>query len=318
MKSFLSIIALLLLLPSADAQVRRNPAKTAKKKTVARKPVPKKQPKVIVADTPVVIVKTPVDITPADTTKVADTMKIEKVVEAIGDSVKAQVKAPIVQIPVRLKSLILPGALFTYGALTLNIQGLRNLNHELKEAVYGDHPHQKREYIENTALFLPAAAVYALNIAGIKGENNLIDRSVLYGMSNAIANGIVFGVKYLGIEQRPDSSNNYSFPSGHAAEAFISAEFLRLEYRHVSKWYGIAGYAVALVTPYMRMYNNKHWFSDVVAGAGVGIASTRFAYYIYPALKKKIFGSKKIKGDAMLFPSYRSGGGYGFTFISTF
>ena len=57
----------------------------------------------------------------------------------------------------------------------------------------------------------------------------------------------------------------------------------------------------------MRMYNNKHWFSDVLACAGVGIASTRFAYYIYPLAKHLIFGSKKIKGDALILPTYQNG-----------
>ena len=38
-------------------------------------------------------------------------------------------------------------------------------------------------------------------------------------------------------------------------------------------------------TGYMRMYNNKHWFSDVVAGAGIGIVSTKIAYWIYSALQ---------------------------------
>jgi len=316
MKKLIAVIALLLLISVAHAQKARLPQKATKKKTTAiKKPVPK--PALPPKDT-IIYPTPPVVATVADTPKPADTPKIEQIVEVIVDSVKAQVKAPIVQIPVKLKSLIVPGVLFAYGVATLNIEPLRDLNRNLKAAVYGDHPHPKREYIENTALFLPAAAVYALNIAGIKGENNLIDRSVIYGMSNAISNGIIFGVKYLGVEQRPDSSNNFSFPSGHAAQAFVSAEFLRLEYRHVSPWYGVAGYAVALITPYMRMYNNKHWFSDVVAGAGVGIASTRFAYYIYPALKKKIFGSKKIRGDAMLFPTYRAGGGLGLSFVCSF
>lgn len=253
-----------------------------------------------------------------DSPDISDTSKIEKVVEAVADSIKKQVKAPIVQIPVTLRSLIIPGALFAYGAAALNVQGLRNLNEDIREVVWTKNPHRKTT-IDNYTLLVPAAAVYGLNMFGIKGQNNLIDRSVIYGMSNALANGIIFGVKYLGIETRPDSSDRFSFPSGHAAEAFVSAEFFRLEYRGRLHWSVIAGgYAVALATGYLRMYNNKHWFSDVVAGAGVGIASTRFAYYLYPWVKHIIFGSRKIKGNAMLLPSYRIGGGYGFTFISQF
>lgn len=223
------------------------------------------------------------------------------------DSVVAQVKAPIVQIPVTLRSLIIPGTLFAYGVVTLNTGGLRIVNEEAKERFW-DGRHHQSPYLEDYTLLVPAAAVYGLNMFGIKGQNNFVDRSILYGMSNAIANGLGFGIKTLSIETRPDSSDRYSFPSGHTAEAFVSAEFLHLEYRGRVHWTVIAGgYAVGVGTAYLRMYHNKHWLSDVVAGASVGIASTRFSYYLYPILKNWIFGSRKIKGDAMVLPTYRNG-----------
>lgn len=236
-----------------------------------------------------------------------DTTVVDKVVTTVADSLVAQVKAPIVQIPVTLRSLIIPGALFAYGAVTLNNGRLREINEEARE-VFWDGKKHSSPYLEDYTLLVPAATVYALNIFGVKGQNNLIDRSILYGMSNAIANGIGFGIKQLSIETRPDSSDRYSFPSGHTAEAFVSAEFLHLEYRGRIHWSVIAaGYGVGIGTAYLRMAHNKHWLSDVVAGAGVGIASTRFAYYIYPILKHAIFGSRKVKGDAMLLPTYNNG-----------
>jgi membrane-associated phospholipid phosphatase len=161
--------------------------------------------------------------------------------------------------------------------------------------------------------------VYGLNIAGVKGQNNLLDRSIIYGMSNLIANGIGFGVKYFGIEERPDKSDNHSFPSGHTAEAFVSAEFFHQEYKGRLHWTATAGaYAVATSVAYLRMYHNKHWLSDVVAGAGIGIASTRFSYYLYPLLKHVLFGSKKVRQNAALFPMYKAGGGYGLGFVYGF
>lgn len=233
--------------------------------------------------------------------------KDSSVVQQVADSVVAQMKAPITQVPVTLRSLIIPGALFAYGAITLNVDFLRKQNTEVKEFVWDHNPHRKFP-VEDYTLLLPAAAVYGLNIAGIKGQNNFIDRSVIYGLSNAIANGIVFGVKKFSIELRPDSSDRYSFPSGHTAEAFVSAEFLHQEYKGRIHWTVIAGgYAIAVGTGFLRMYNNKHWFSDVLAGAGVGIASTRFAYYLYPLAKHLIFGSKKVKGSAMILPTYQNG-----------
>ena len=103
---------------------------------------------------------------------------------------------------------------------------------------------------------------------------------------------VVTPVKRFTNKLRPDGSNRLSFPSGHTSQAFVSAEFLRMEYKHISPWYGIAGYTVAALTGYLRMYNNKHWFSDIAAGAGVGILSVQAIYWVYPKLKK-LFIKKK-------------------------
>jgi hypothetical protein len=299
----------------AEAQTKKSEPKTStrSKKVITKSPVINNKPAVVApAPAPAVV------ITDDTTAKKKDTTAVEQVAQVVHDSVKAQIKAPIVQVPVTLKSLIIPGVLFAYGAVTLNNETLRKLNLEVKEYVWDNHPHN-RNFIENYGLLLPAAAVYALNIAGIKGQNNLIDRSIIYGMSNAIANGIGFGVKAFGTELRPDSSDKYSFPSGHTAEAFVSAEFFHQEYKGRIPWpYIAAGYAVGVGTAYMRMYNNKHWLGDVVAGAGVGIASTRFAYYIYPLLKHVLFGSRKVKESAMIMPTYRTGGGLGLTMMYSF
>ena len=76
--------------------------------------------------------------------------------------------------------------------------------------------------------------------------------------------------------------------------AFAAAEFMRQEYKDVSPLYGIAGYGAATITGILRLYNNKHWVSDVVAGAGFGILSTRLAYWIYPVIKRKLFKDKSM------------------------
>ncbi|MGY0038526.1 hypothetical protein [Pedobacter sp. NJ-S-72] len=63
------------------------------------------------------------------------------------------------------------------------------------------------------------------------------------------------------------------------------------------------------------MYNNKHWLSDVVAGAGVGIASTKLAYLIYPNLKKLIVGKQTVRYS--LVPMYQQKAA-GLSFNGTF
>lgn len=300
-RSFL--LLLMVFSTSAYAQTKDTRHKTSHKRLPVKVLRDTARVQRMAIDTPKAASPAVVTVPATDTIK-KDTNIVEKVAEVIHDSVKAQFKAPIVQVPVTLKSLIIPGALFAYGCITLNNGGLRIINEESKE-IFWDRQEHHHPYLEDYTLLVPAATVYALNIFGVKGQNNLIDRSVLYGMSNLIANGFVFGLKRVGIETRPDSSDNHSFPSGHTAEAFVSAEFLHLEYRGRIHWSMIAlGYGVGVGTAYLRMAHNKHWLSDVVAGAGVGIASTRFSYYLYPILKNWIFGSKKVKGTAMIMPVY--------------
>ena len=69
--------------------------------------------------------------------------------------------------------------------------------------------------------------------------------------------------------------------------------------------YGIAGYTAAVATAYLRMYNNKHWFSDVVAGAGVGIISTKLAYWLYPRIQHRFCKDKPAK--TVFLPNYNNG-----------
>jgi membrane-associated phospholipid phosphatase len=205
---------------------------------------------------------------------------------------------------VSAKSLFIPGMMVAYGFTAIENKGLRNFNIELKEEVYAENPHKKIS-IDNYLQFVPAAAVYGLNAMGIKGEHNFRDRSMIYFMSNIILNTTVHVTKKLSHQLRPDDSDYSSFPSGHTAEAFASAEFMRLEYRNVSPWYGIAGYGIAAATGYLRMYNNKHWFGDVVAGAGVGIASTKLAYWLYQKIQNRLFKNKPT--NTIVMPSYQNG-----------
>jgi len=82
----------------------------------------------------------------------------------------------------------------------------------------------------------------------------------------------------------------------------MGAEFLYQEYKDVSIWYGISGYLVATGTGFLRLQNNKHWFSDVVTGAGIGIVSTKIAYWIHPFVKRNLFKDKEeVSGIVMPF-----------------
>jgi PAP2 superfamily len=206
----------------------------------------------------------------------------------------------------RIKSLIIPAGLIAYGFIALENDGLKNLDNNTKLEIREDHPTFVSK-LDNYLQYSPALAVYGLNALGIKGKNNFRDRTMIYAMSNVISAAFVLPLKKITKIQRPDGSGFNSFPSGHTATAFAAAEFLRMEYKDVSPWYGIAGYAAATTTGVLRLYNNKHWVSDVVAGAGFGILSTKLAYLIYPSIKRKFFKDKPM--NTMVMPYYQRGGG---------
>jgi membrane-associated phospholipid phosphatase len=146
-------------------------------------------------------------------------------------------------------------------------------------------------------------AVYGLNAMGIKGKNNFKDRTLILATSYLLVAATTLPLKNITHVQRPDGSSFNSFPSGHTATAFAGAEFLWQEYKDVSVWYGISGYIVATGTGFFRMYNDRHWLTDVAAGAGIGILCTKTAYWIYPKMQKLLF-KKETKAAVIIAPFY--------------
>ncbi|WP_333599339.1 phosphatase PAP2 family protein [Flavobacterium sp.] len=200
------------------------------------------------------------------------------------------------------KQLIIPTALIGYGVIGLGSDDLKDFNLGIRNEVTDDI--DGKITVDDFSQYAPALSVYALNLAGIKGKNNLRDRSIILGTSLLLMTGTVTGLKKLTKVERPDGSDFNSFPSGHTATAFAGAEFMWQEYKDVSVWYGISGYIVATGTGFFRIYNNKHWLTDVATGAGIGILSTKVAYWIFPYVNKHVFKSKKNISSGMVAPFY--------------
>ncbi|MRX41761.1 phosphatase PAP2 family protein [Flavobacterium sp. LC2016-23] len=200
------------------------------------------------------------------------------------------------------KQLIIPGILIGYGLWGAESGQIKSFNFQIREEITENI--DRKVTIDDFSRYVPAVSVYALNAFGIKGKNNMRDRSVILATSTIICVGTVFGLKSITNVERPDGTSNDSFPSGHTAIAFAGAEFLFQEYKDKSVWYGIAGYAIATGTGAFRMYNNRHWLTDVAAGAGIGILSTKAAYWLNPYLSRKLFHGKEKKSTSFLMPSY--------------
>jgi hypothetical protein len=134
--------------------------------------------------------------------------------------------------------------------------------------------------IDDYTQYLPYAAVFAFDAAGIRSQHSSLRKVSTIGTAIVINLIVVQGLKYGIAEPRPDGSSNNSFPSGHTATAFMGAHIFHKEYKHRSPFYSIAAYAVASFTGVFRQLNNRHWISDVFAGAGIGIGTTELAYFL--------------------------------------
>ncbi len=200
------------------------------------------------------------------------------------------------------KQLIIPTAFIAYGVIGIESDALKGVNLDIRNEVTENI--DKKITIDDFSQYAPALSVYALNFLGIQGKNNLRDRSIILATSYLIMGTTTSGLKKLTKIERPDGSGFNSFPSGHTATAFAGAEFLWQEYKDVSIWYGISGYVVATGTGFFRIYNNKHWLTDVAAGAGIGILSTKIAYWVFPYVNKHIFKTNKNISTGMIAPFY--------------
>jgi membrane-associated phospholipid phosphatase len=96
--------------------------------------------------------------------------------------------------------------------------------------------------------------------------------------------------------QRPDGSNSLSFPSGHSASAFATATVLQ---EHFGWKVGVPAYAFAGFVGASRMGTNKHYMSDVLVGAGIGIAAGR-AVSFRVAGRKFAVGAAPTPGGGMV------------------
>lgn len=154
--------------------------------------------------------------------------------------------------------------------------------------------------VDDYLQFAPIPAVYGLELLGAEPKNNLANRTVLIIKSELLMMAMVYPLKNLSKVLRPDDSNHHAFPSGHTAQAFTAATFIHKEYGHLSPWYSIVAYTTASSVAVFRVLNNKHWVSDVIAGAGVGILATNLAYLTHQFKWGK---QKKLS----LMPAYSGG-----------
>lgn len=148
-----------------------------------------------------------------------------------------------------------------------------------------------RTHVDDYIQYIPLATQLAMGLGGVKGQSKSRWQVLATdAMAAAMMAAVVNGCKYTLDRTRPNGGHG-SFPSGHTAMAFMGATLLAHEYGHKSVWFPIAGYTVATATGVLRVMNNRHYASDVLVGAAIGIATAELAYWATDAMfnNRKLF-----------------------------
>jgi len=174
-----------------------------------------------------------------------------------------------------LKSLVFSAPFIVTGAALYGEQGRKFQS--IRTGINPVFSTSADEYIR----FAPMAMLYGLKVVGVEGRSSWGKTIVTNAISAAAMAAIVNGMKYTIAEPRPDGSSDNGYPSGHTALAFMSANMVHHEYGLTrSPWYSVAAYGLATTTAVLRVMNNAHYAQDVIMGAGIGILSTEFGYFV--------------------------------------
>lgn len=171
--------------------------------------------------------------------------------------------------------------------MTLTLMGIAasgNADKSIKNYIVkerNEHLPSFRTHIDNYLQYAPIAVVYGLDAMGIKSKNDFANRTAMLIKGELMMLSTVSLLKSSTNQLRPDGTDHSSFPSGHTAQAFATATFLSMEYKDRFPWMPYAAYGLASTVGMMRMANNRHYISDVLLGAGIGILSMKASYWTH-------------------------------------
>jgi len=189
-----------------------------------------------------------------------------------------------------VKDGLVPGLLIGDGLATYDHHKFLFSSADLKGEIVEDYPHFHTS-VDNYLQYVPAAETFALRFTHLQPAHDIKHQLVLFLTTTLIQGVVVTSLKYAVHEQRPDGSDFHSFPSGHTTTAFGGAMFLYEEYKNSSHhWIAYTGFPVAAATAALRLYNNKHWYSDVAVGAALGMLCTEASYAILPDIDRWFHG----------------------------
>ncbi len=191
-----------------------------------------------------------------------------------------------------LKSSLVPLALIATGVFVNYSDGSlgkESLQEDIQDGLDDFHTD-----LDNFLPFVPVITMYGADLLHVRARNDAFTQTKYLGIALLANNLITLGLKKITDEDRPNG-DTYSFPSGHTSNAFVMATALHLEFKDTHTLLAYSGYLFATATGVLRVMNNEHWVSDVLAGAGIGMLSTQLVYHFEPLKNWQPFKKEGIK-----------------------
>ncbi|MBQ9661035.1 MAG: phosphatase PAP2 family protein [Bacteroidales bacterium] len=181
------------------------------------------------------------------------------------------------------RQLIAPGVLLASGIAihTLGHDGIDvPVNRWFQESLRGSGPELG---FDNYIQYAPLVMELGLGLVGVPAQHGFADRVIETALGAIVLGAVSWTMKSVINSPRPNGVDNRSFPSGHTDWVFFGAELVRMEYG----WgWGAGAYAIAATVAVMRNYNNWHWMSDCLAGAGLGILTAHVGRWLLEPTKR--------------------------------
>lgn len=209
-----------------------------------------------------------------------------------------------------IEQAVIPASLIITGSVLTGTFTEKTIHKNIRDKVGNNYHNSIDDYIQ----YIPYAEVFIGDLIGMKAQNHWFDQTKNMAISAAATTIIIHSFKRGVGKTRPDNSSNHSFPSGHTATAFVGATVLYHEYKDANALMAYNGFLFASTTGSFRMMNNRHYLSDVLAGAGIGILVVNAVYHFQPLKNWNPFKNNK---NVSFYPLY-NGDDFTFTAALTF
>ncbi len=183
-------------------------------------------------------------------------------------------------------AVIIPAAFVGYGCLKPAIKAIQNTDDKIWQQVQTNHASFKTNAADYL-MWAPSAAIYLMDGLRVQTKHSFKEHLILDVGSIIVTGGI--GMVMRKISGNLDVYKTYGteFPSGHTANAFRGAEIFHQELKGSHELLSYSGYIVAAGVGALRIYNKNHLLTEVLAGAGLGILSTKLTYWVFDKVKYK-------------------------------